>query len=197
MGISAHPSHGSRRAAFPHRALASGMMNEYLDGRWHEHLYVSRTWSGEGFKFTHGAPVQCLGCGPSRGSSLDQAPSLHPLRSRRDWPALFANFLGTTHLSDFSCPFIELCSEGLPEYPVSLLPGGQVVADQLVAAGYDDLRLVPEHGRSATCTGASGRPPARGAPTTSLRRRLTWPPCRSRASTSTSRRSSSPCRSGC
>jgi len=45
----------------------------------------------------------------------------------------------------FACPFIPFCSEGLPEYPVSLLPGGQVVADQLVAAGYDDLRLVPEH----------------------------------------------------
>ncbi len=45
----------------------------------------------------------------------------------------------------FACPLIPFCSQGLPEYPVSLLPRGRVVADQLVAAGYDDLRLVPEH----------------------------------------------------
>ena len=44
----------------------------------------------------------------------------------------------------FSCPFIELCSEGLPEYPVSLLPRGRAVAAELRAAGYDDLCLVPE-----------------------------------------------------
>jgi len=44
----------------------------------------------------------------------------------------------------YSCPFIELCSEGEPEFPVSLLPYGQAVAAELHDAGYDDLRLVPE-----------------------------------------------------
>ena len=45
----------------------------------------------------------------------------------------------------FACPFIAFCSQDEPEYPVSLLPRGETVADQLRAAGYDDLRLVPEH----------------------------------------------------
>jgi len=44
----------------------------------------------------------------------------------------------------FSCPFIALCSEGEPDYPVSLLPHGQAVAGRLREAGYDDLCLVPE-----------------------------------------------------
>ncbi len=44
----------------------------------------------------------------------------------------------------FSCPFIGLCSEGLPEYPVELLPNGDAVAAELRAQGFDDLRLVPE-----------------------------------------------------
>jgi len=45
----------------------------------------------------------------------------------------------------FSCPFFGYCSAGRPEFPVELLPRGGRVAEQLVAAGYDDLRLVPEH----------------------------------------------------
>jgi hypothetical protein len=47
--------------------------------------------------------------------------------------------------SPFACPFLALCSEGLPEYPVTLLPRGRAVVEELLAAGYDDLRLVPEH----------------------------------------------------
>ncbi len=49
------------------------------------------------------------------------------------------------HCTDpFSCPFIEFCSEGDPEYPVSLLPRGAAVAHELRAAGYHDLQQAPE-----------------------------------------------------
>jgi hypothetical protein len=44
----------------------------------------------------------------------------------------------------FSCPFIDLCAEGQPDYPVALLPHGREQAAALLAAGYDDLRLVPD-----------------------------------------------------
>jgi hypothetical protein len=44
----------------------------------------------------------------------------------------------------FDCPFVAFCSEGSPEYPVSLLPRGGRVAGELAAAGYADLRDVPD-----------------------------------------------------
>jgi hypothetical protein len=43
----------------------------------------------------------------------------------------------------FDCPFWSFCSDALPEFPVSLLPRGRRVADELLAAGYADLRDVP------------------------------------------------------
>jgi hypothetical protein len=44
----------------------------------------------------------------------------------------------------YSCPFIELCADGRPDYPVSLLPHGREQAAALLSAGYDDLCLVPD-----------------------------------------------------
>ncbi len=55
--------------------------------------------------------------------------------------------MGSQCTKPYECPFMERCTReqgGVPEFPVGLLPrGGQVVA-ALVAAGYADLRQVPE-----------------------------------------------------
>jgi len=82
MGIAAHPPHGSRRAAFPHRALASGMT--CLVSGWPLAL-GTETLPDRGRVGDWDTPVPGLRQGrvPLHGTSLGQAPSLHPLRRRR------------------------------------------------------------------------------------------------------------------
>lgn len=44
----------------------------------------------------------------------------------------------------FDCPFLEYCLPPQPEYPVTLLPRGQAVADGLMADGISDIRGIPD-----------------------------------------------------
>jgi hypothetical protein len=53
------------------------------------------------------------------------------------------------HCSDpFPCPFLSYCGPEPPEYPLSLLPGGGRVIQELLAEGIADVREIP-HGRLA------------------------------------------------
>lgn len=48
------------------------------------------------------------------------------------------------HCSDpFECPFIANCSVGQPEYPISCLPRGKKVANELISEGILDIRDIP------------------------------------------------------
>ena len=44
----------------------------------------------------------------------------------------------------FSCPFIAHCSPPATEYPVSLLPGGGRIINELLAEGIEDIRDIPD-----------------------------------------------------
>ena len=49
------------------------------------------------------------------------------------------------HCSDpYDCPYWDHCAPPGPDYPVSILPRGGKLVDELVAEGYEDLRDVPE-----------------------------------------------------
>jgi len=49
-----------------------------------------------------------------------------------------------SHCGDpFTCPFLEYCSTGQPEYPVAILPYGKKVAEELLAVGIFDIRDIP------------------------------------------------------
>jgi hypothetical protein len=53
------------------------------------------------------------------------------------------------HCSDpFPCPFLSYCGPEPPEYPLSLLPGGGRIIQELLAEGIADVREIP-HGRLA------------------------------------------------
>jgi hypothetical protein len=43
----------------------------------------------------------------------------------------------------FDCPFVDHCSPPPPEYPVTLLPNGGNVVNELLAAGINDVRNIP------------------------------------------------------
>jgi hypothetical protein len=43
----------------------------------------------------------------------------------------------------FTCPFLDYCSVGLPEYPVAILPYGRKVAGELISEGIFDIRDIP------------------------------------------------------
>ena len=45
--------------------------------------------------------------------------------------------------SPFECPFLAYCSRDQPEYPVSLLPRGGRVVEELLGEGIEDLRDIP------------------------------------------------------
>jgi len=78
MGLSTHPPHGSRRAAFPHRALASGMA--VAGSRVQTRTLPVRVLTRRSVTTF---PARCLACDRSLRTSLGQAPFLHPLRRRR------------------------------------------------------------------------------------------------------------------
>ena len=42
------------------------------------------------------------------------------------------------------CQFTEHCEQGLPEYPVSILPNGRKIITDLQEAGIEDLRDIPD-----------------------------------------------------
>jgi hypothetical protein len=49
-----------------------------------------------------------------------------------------------SHCGDpFTCPFLDYCSAGQPEYPVAVLPYGKKVAKELLADGIFDIRDIP------------------------------------------------------
>lgn len=49
-----------------------------------------------------------------------------------------------SHCGDpFTCPFLEYCSVGQSEYPVSILPYGRKVAGELISEGIFDIRDIP------------------------------------------------------
>jgi hypothetical protein len=99
MRIAAHPPHRSRRAGFPHRALVSGRRRcQSGSGRpMQRHSRTGRRWGHEG-------PALC----PDRAvpPSLPATRRLPSTPSAADCSALFGGFHGTTHLSDFSWPYI-------------------------------------------------------------------------------------------
>jgi hypothetical protein len=51
--------------------------------------------------------------------------------------------IGPQCTDPFACPFVDHCSPPLPEYPVTGLPNGGRIVDQLLAEGIDDVRDIP------------------------------------------------------
>ena len=52
--------------------------------------------------------------------------------------------IGDHCMDPYACPFIQHCWPEGPEYPVSILPYGRSLVDELISEGIDDVRDIPE-----------------------------------------------------